>query len=78
MNRSNLITIQNKNNINLNKNNCLQPLQIPDVEHELVRYIPPPCASAKSNTNRSMLRKLEKLFLSYIQPLLDPYGILYA
>jgi len=34
----------------LNKYNCLQPLQIPYVEHELV---PPPCASAKSNTNRT-------------------------
>jgi len=44
-----IIILQNENKINLDQNNCLQPLQIPDVEHELV---PPPCTSAKSNTNR--------------------------
>jgi len=35
MNRINLLLLyRTKKNVNLNKNNCLQPLQIPDVEHE--------------------------------------------
>jgi len=56
------IMLQNDNNINLDQNNSLQPLHIPDVEHELV---PPPCTctSAKSNTNRfagSCRRKMKQ------------------
>jgi len=43
------INLQNENNINLDQNNCLQLLQIPDVEDELV---PPPCASIRLITNR--------------------------
>jgi len=38
---------QTENNINLDHNNCLHPLQIPDVE-----LVPPPCTSAKPNTNK--------------------------